>query len=183
MGEGRMKRVWFFSSCIPRPSLVLSALSSVGHYQPRRSPRVRNGNALQYAWLENPMERGTWWATVRGVTKSRTRLSEHTRVLYLELSEDFPGGTMDSRPANAQVQSLAQEDPTCWGAAKPMCHKYWARVLQLLSPYTYIPCSATRDTTAMRSPHTAMKDSPCLPQREKTWAQQPKISKQINVGG
>ena len=27
MGEGKMKRVWFFCSCIPRPSLVLSALS------------------------------------------------------------------------------------------------------------------------------------------------------------
>jgi len=31
MGEGKMIRVWFFS-CIPRPSLVLSALSSLGHY-------------------------------------------------------------------------------------------------------------------------------------------------------
>ena len=32
MGEGRMIRVWFFCSCIPRPSLVLSALSSLGHH-------------------------------------------------------------------------------------------------------------------------------------------------------
>ena len=34
-----------------------------------------NGNALQYSCLENPMDRGAWWATVHGVTKSRTRLS------------------------------------------------------------------------------------------------------------
>ena len=32
MGEGRMIRVWFFCSCIPRPSLVLPALSSLGHH-------------------------------------------------------------------------------------------------------------------------------------------------------
>ena len=31
MGEGRTIRVWFFHSCIPRPSLVLSALLSLGH--------------------------------------------------------------------------------------------------------------------------------------------------------
>ena len=32
IGEGRMIRVWFLRSCIPRPSLVLSALSSLGHH-------------------------------------------------------------------------------------------------------------------------------------------------------
>ena len=34
-----------------------------------------NGNPLQCSCLENPMDRGTWWATVYGVAKSRTRLS------------------------------------------------------------------------------------------------------------
>ena len=32
----------------------------------------RNGNPLQYSWLENPMDRGAWRATVHGVTKSQT---------------------------------------------------------------------------------------------------------------
>ena len=32
-----------------------------------------NGNPLQYSCLENPMDTGAWWATVRGVAKSRTR--------------------------------------------------------------------------------------------------------------
>ena len=36
----------------------------------------RNGNPLQYSGLENPMDRGAWWATVPGVTKSQTRLSD-----------------------------------------------------------------------------------------------------------
>ena len=30
----------------------------------------RVGNLLQYSCLENPMDRGAWWATVHGITKS-----------------------------------------------------------------------------------------------------------------
>ena len=41
-----------------------------------RSPRVCNGNPVPYSGLENPMDRGVWGATVRGVTKSWTRLSD-----------------------------------------------------------------------------------------------------------
>ena len=37
-----------------------------------RSPGEGNGNPLQYSCLENPMERGAWWAAVHGVTKSQT---------------------------------------------------------------------------------------------------------------
>ena len=37
-----------------------------------RSSEVRNGNALQYACLENSVDRGAWWATVHGLTKSQT---------------------------------------------------------------------------------------------------------------
>ena len=37
-----------------------------------RSPGEGNGNPLQYSCLENPMDQGSWWATVHGVTKSRT---------------------------------------------------------------------------------------------------------------
>ena len=42
---------------------------------PGRSLGERNGNLLQYACLEKSMNRGTWWATVCGVTRSQTRLS------------------------------------------------------------------------------------------------------------
>ena len=37
-----------------------------------RSPGGGHGYPLQYACLENPMDRGAWWATVHGVAKSRT---------------------------------------------------------------------------------------------------------------
>ena len=47
-----------------------------------RSPGGGHGNPLQYSCLENPMDRGTWWVTVHGVSKSWTRLkrlSTHAR--------------------------------------------------------------------------------------------------------
>ena len=43
-----------------------------------RSPGEGNDNPLQYSCLENPRDGGAWWATVHGVAKSRTRLSNFT---------------------------------------------------------------------------------------------------------
>ena len=37
-----------------------------------RSPGEGDGNPLQYSCLENPMDRGAWWATVHGVAKNQT---------------------------------------------------------------------------------------------------------------
>jgi len=44
----------------------------------RRSPGEGNGNPFQYSCLENSMDRGAWQATVHGVTKSWSRLSDYT---------------------------------------------------------------------------------------------------------
>ena len=50
-----------------------------------RSPGEGNGSPFQYSCLENPMDRGAWWVTVHGVTKSRTRLSdEHFHLCVCE---------------------------------------------------------------------------------------------------
>ena len=49
-----------------------------------RSPGEGHDNPLQCSCLENPMDRRAWWATVHGVTKSRTQLkglSTHSNVL------------------------------------------------------------------------------------------------------
>ena len=43
-----------------------------------RSPGEGNGNSLQSSCLENPMDGGAQWATVHGVAKSRTGLSDFT---------------------------------------------------------------------------------------------------------
>ena len=39
-----------------------------------RSPEGGHSKSLQYSCLENPMDRGAWWATGHRVTKSQTRL-------------------------------------------------------------------------------------------------------------
>ena len=50
-----------------------------------RSPGEENGNPLQYSCLENSRDRGTWWATVRGVEKSQIQLrTAHTRENNLQ---------------------------------------------------------------------------------------------------
>ena len=42
----------------------------------RRSPGEGNGSPLQYSYLGNPTDSGAWQATVHGVMKSRTGLSD-----------------------------------------------------------------------------------------------------------
>jgi len=53
--------------------LCLSLLSNIGE---------GDGTPLQYSCLENPMDRGTWWAAVHGVAKSQTRLSDFTFTFH-----------------------------------------------------------------------------------------------------
>ena len=52
-----------------------------------RSPGEGSGSPLQYSCLGNPMDRGAWWATVHGVVKSQTWLSDWAhRQCYCVLS-------------------------------------------------------------------------------------------------
>ena len=50
------------------------------------SPGEGNGNPLQYSCLENPKDGGAWWATVHGVAKSQTRLSDFTSLHFTSLA-------------------------------------------------------------------------------------------------
>ena len=47
-----------------------------------RPPGEGNGTPLQYACLENPMDKGAWWATVRGATESDTIDHAHTHTSW-----------------------------------------------------------------------------------------------------
>ena len=47
-----------------------------------------NGTPRQYSCLENPMDGGAWWATVHGVTQSRTGLSSFTFIFHLHALEN-----------------------------------------------------------------------------------------------
>ena len=46
-----------------------------------------NGTQLQYSCLENPIDRGAWWAAVHGVARSQTRLSDFTFTFHFHALE------------------------------------------------------------------------------------------------
>ena len=50
-------------------------------------PREGNDTPLQYSCLENPMDRGAWWAAVHGVAKSQTRLSDFPFTFHFHALE------------------------------------------------------------------------------------------------
>ena len=63
-----------------------------------RSPGGGHGNPLQYPWLENPLDREAWWATVHRVAKSQTQLKwlsthmyTHVHIYTHTTSSWFPG--------------------------------------------------------------------------------------------
>ena len=73
-----------------------------------RSPGGGNGNPLQYSCLEkNPMNRGAWWATLHGMAKSWTWLSDwsmHPCTFYFSRS----------------CQKVFQSDGNSWSS-----HQFW----------------------------------------------------------
>ena len=46
-----------------------------------------DGTPFQYSCLENPMDGGAWWATVHGVSKSQTQLSDFTFTFHFHALE------------------------------------------------------------------------------------------------
>ena len=54
-----------------------------------KSPGAGYGNPLQYSCLENPMDRGTWWATVHGGCKeSDTQLNDNRAFIFINNVQD-----------------------------------------------------------------------------------------------
>ena len=71
-----------------------------------RSPEEGNDNPLQYSCLENPRDRGAWWAAVCGVTQSHTRLKQLSSSSSMKV-RGFSGGlAVKNLPANAGEVSL-----------------------------------------------------------------------------
>ena len=58
------------------PTMLETQVRSLGWEDPLEKEMA--SNQLQYSCLENSMDGGAWWATVRGLTKSQTRLSDFT---------------------------------------------------------------------------------------------------------
>ena len=82
-----------------------------------RSPGVGNDNLLQYSCLENPMDRGVWWATVCRAARSWTRLSEHThiRFAFSQMNWASPG---DSAEEGAKWTPAEQFENYHWNPGK-----------------------------------------------------------------
>ena len=54
---------------LPNPGIELGDPGLIPGWE--RSTEKGNGNPLQYSCLENPRDRGTWWATVHGILQAR----------------------------------------------------------------------------------------------------------------
>ena len=63
-----------------------------------------NGTPLQYSCLENPMDRGAWWAAVHGVAKSRARLSDFNFTFHFHALEKEMATTPVFLPGESQGQ-------------------------------------------------------------------------------
>ena len=83
-----------------------------------RSPRKGNGNLLQYSCLENPMDRGAWWATVHVAATSGSGLSVHactcddhkTYHLYWD-SFAYKRETVNNFPGATGIHKIVKDKP------------------------------------------------------------------------
>ena len=80
MGSHRVRHDWsdlaaVISHCVYIPYPLYPFIC---WWRLRLLPGEGNGTPLQYSCLENPMDRGAWWAAVHGFSKSQSRLSDFT---------------------------------------------------------------------------------------------------------
>ena len=75
--------------------------------------REGNGTPLQYSCLENPMDRGAWWAAVHGVARSQTRLSDFTFIFHFSLSSIGEG---NGNPLQYSCLENPRDGGACWAA-------------------------------------------------------------------
>ena len=69
------------------------------------SGRSGRGSLLQYPCLENPMDRGAWWATVHGVTQSRTRPeSDFPSCIVFKDSDHIPIASISRKCSRERSQ-------------------------------------------------------------------------------
>ena len=99
-----------------------------------RSPGEGNGNPLKYSCLENSMEKGAWWATVRGVVKSQTWLSNLVRctgVRWLRtLIVPWLSALAMQEIAQQKVHRQAELSPVCFGSVRSMGNFFWRQSIE-----------------------------------------------------
>ena len=77
-----------------------------------RSPGGGHGNPLQYSCLENPMDRGAWWAIVHKIAQNRTRLRQ--------FSVHACRHTLQGEERLLQMASLPVREPPSCSSNKPI---------------------------------------------------------------
>ena len=87
-----------------------------------RHPGEGNGNPLQYSCLENSMDRGAWWATVHGVTKSQTQLSDWAQPHMLNYFKKGKNTTETHRKMILICAMCEENAVTNW-----ICQKLFAK--------------------------------------------------------
>ena len=85
-----------------------------------RSPGGGNGTPLQYSCLENPMDREAWWATVHGVAKNWTRLSDVTFYTYVYFLQNIGMFALSSMELgwDSELCIMRKEEDTVWPRRK-----------------------------------------------------------------
>ena len=83
----RRPKYWSFSFSVS-PSNEYSGLISfrIDWFDLAEQLITDYGTPLQYSWLENPMDRGAWWAAIHGVSKRQTWLHFHFYALEKEMA-------------------------------------------------------------------------------------------------
>ena len=83
-----------------------------------RSPGGRHGNPLQYSCLENPIDRGAWWAIVQRVVKSQTWLKQLS--MYAHTLKRLPAGILEM--SVQESLSFRCDIPGIWRPRGKICY-------------------------------------------------------------
>ena len=113
--EHARKYMWW---CLRRPN----------GRQAYRHLRRRQRHPLQCSCLENPMDRGAWWAAVYGVTQSRTRLKRLSNSSSIEY-ESFPFCSWEkhiNKPSNINkiIEPICYQQPANHSAGEPASYPF-----------------------------------------------------------
>ena len=79
-----------------------------------RSPGGGHGNSLQYSCLESPMDRGVWWATICGVTRSWTRLKRLSTAYRAHVGWGLMAPKTQTLPFSILVKGCGFKQPCCF---------------------------------------------------------------------
>ena len=91
-----------------------------------RSPGEGHGNPLQFSCLENPMNRGAWWATVCRFAKIPTRLKWlSVYALAMQMNKSNHSFSKDTEPCPMPDSVLWESLVLCW---EQRCGRLWSEV-------------------------------------------------------